>query len=344
MNITAASGFFPSGPGMALASIALDVQMALNRQHPFYVDRSGAAVRASFFPQPATFDSARWVAMALAVLQDLQQQLPDGHPALQAATELDLWLVLPPAARAGVPADLAPALVSACQGAPFSFADVKFICGGHAAPVQALHQAAQALQTRQAASAAIVMALDSWLHPAALNWLERENLLHNAGKPFEGGMRRNPWGRIPGEAAAAIMLSLHGPAWCKILGTGAAPEAIPRNDARPCLGHGWTQAALQALATLPAAQKVSHIFSDLNGEPYRADQFGFTALRLSDKLAPNWQRHTPALVSGDVGCASALLHAALSANLLRQAGAGAQTHLLLSSSDDNLRAALVLAH
>ncbi len=342
MKITAASAFFPSGPGMALAGIALDVQMALNRQHPFYVDRSGSAVRASFFPQPATFDSARWVAMAQAVLLDLQQQLPPDHIALQTGAELDLWLVLPPSARAGVPADLATALISACQGAPFSFGQIKFISGGHAAPVQALHQAAQALQTQPAAHAAIVMALDSWLHPAALEWLERENLLHNAGKPFEGRMRRNPWGRIPGEAAAAVMLCRHGPAWCQILGLGAAAEAIPRNDERPCLGHGWTQAALQALTTLPPTHKVSDVFSDLNGEPYRADQFGFTLLRLSDRLAANWQRHTPALVSGDVGCASALLHTALSAHALHQAGASAQTHLLLSASDDNLRAALVL--
>lgn len=63
----------------------------------------------------------------------------------------------------------------------------------------------------------------------------------------------------------------------------------------------------------------------------------------AERLHENWQRHTPALISGDVGNASALLHVALSANLLRQQEHRTQTHLLLSSSDDSLRAALVLA-
>jgi 3-oxoacyl-[acyl-carrier-protein] synthase I len=343
MNITAASCIFPSGPGIALAGIALDSQIALNRQHPFYVDRCGGAVRGSFFPQPPTFNVARWIALAQAALQDLQQQLA----ATQAAAEYPchLWLVLPPANRAGVPADLANALVAAWQDTPFSFASIKLIHGGHAAPVLAIDQASQFLhqQPRHAAQAAIVLAVDSWLHPDALNWLEAEDLLHNAGKLYQGLARRNPYGRIPGEAAAAVMLSLSGPAWCRILGSGSAIEPIERNDHRPCIGLGWTRAAHQALSGLPPAQKVTHIISDLNGEPWRADQFGFTALRISARLRENWQRHTPALISADVGSASALLHVALSANLLRQPVHRTQTHLLLSSSDDSLRAALVLA-
>lgn len=341
MNITAASCTFPAGPGIALAGIALDAQMALNRRHPFYVDRCGSPVRASFFPQPAAFDATRWVEMALAALTDLQQQLP---PA-QNAADYHLWLVLPPASRAGVPANLDETLFAAIQDAPFRLASVSLIRGGHAAPVQALHQAGQFLQQQpgHVRQAAIVLALDSWLHPAALAWLEDEHLLHGAGKPYKGTARRNPYGRIPGEAAAAVMLTLSGPAWCRILGAGAAAEMIPRGDDRPCIGLGWTQAAQQALAKLPAERKITHIISDLNGEPYRADQFGFTALRISGRLIDNWQRHTPALVSGDVGTASALLHVALSANLLRQPEQNGQTHLLLASSDDNLRAAMILA-
>lgn len=340
LHITAASCIFPSGPCMALAGIALDAQIALNRQHPFYVDRCGGAVRGSFFPQPPTFNVARWLAMAQATLQDLQQQLAVTHT----AAEYHLWLVIPPANRAGVPADLAEALVAACQNASFSFASIKLIRGGHAAPLSAIHQAGQFLrqQPRHATTTAIVLALDSWLHPDALHCLESEDLLHNAGMLYQGQARRNPYGRIPGEAAAAVILSLSGPAWCRILGSGSANESIERNDSRPCLGLGWTHAAQQALAGLPSAQKVTHIISDLNGEPYRADQFGFTALRISERLCENWQRHTPALISGDVGSASALLHVALSANLLRRPENRTQTHLLLSSSDDSLRSALVL--
>jgi 3-oxoacyl-[acyl-carrier-protein] synthase I len=267
----------------------------------------------------------------------LQAQLP------ALTSEYHLWLVLPPETRAGVPPGVVDALLAACQNTPFAFTDIKLIRGGHAAAIQALHQAGQFLQQGSRGEASIVLALDSWGHPEALTWLENEGLLHNAGKYHQRKLLRNPYGRVPGEAAAAVLLTRQGPAWCRILGTGLAAEPVPRNAERPCLGLGWTHAAQQALSGLPSAQKVTHIISDLNGEPYRADQFGFTALRISERLRENWQRHTPALISGDVGSASALLHVALSANLLRQLANRNQTHLLLSSSDDSLRAALVLA-
>jgi 3-oxoacyl-[acyl-carrier-protein] synthase-1 len=89
-----------------------------------------------------------------------------------------------------------------------------------------------------------------------------------------------------------------------------------------------------------------YFFGDHENEPEDEpliDQFGFTALRISERLCEDWQRHTPALISGDVGSASALLHVALSANLLRRPENRTQTHLLLSSSDDSLRSALVLS-
>jgi hypothetical protein len=45
MNITAASCVFPSGPGIALAGIALDVQMAMNREHPLGRPRASGTAR-----------------------------------------------------------------------------------------------------------------------------------------------------------------------------------------------------------------------------------------------------------------------------------------------------------
>jgi 3-oxoacyl-[acyl-carrier-protein] synthase-1 len=83
------------------------------------------------------------------------------------------------------------------------------------------------------------------------------------------------------------------------------------------------------------------VWSDLNGEPYRADQFGFTGLRLSGWLKDNWKSVTPATVFGDLGSASAVAHMALAAQVLSGAGQ-AQTHLLLSASDDAWRGAMVL--
>lgn len=320
--------------------------MPLNRKHPFYVDRCGDLVRASYFPEPKAFDIARWAALVKAALYDLHAQQPVHKPREPQITHYSLWLVVPPAARAGVPDNLAVQLLAACAEGPFVFDSVHTVQGGHAAPVQALHSAKLSLSgvSTTQGRAAVVVAVDSWLHPDALDWLETQELLHNAGKTYKGQARRNPYGFVPGEAAAAVMLGSAGAPWCTILGAGATAEPVLRTDPRPCTGLGWTQAAQSALATLPDDCKISHIMSDLNGEPYRADQFGFTALRISERLVDNWERYTPALVTGDVGTATALVHVALSANILRQKDQGMpqQTHLLLSSSDDSLRAALVL--
>ena len=356
--ITAASAIFPSGPGMVLATIALQTQMALNRKHPFYVDSRGEPIKASFFPEPAQFDIARWLELAKAALQDLHKQLPVPQARQrQQAINYSLWLVLPPEARAGVPAKLAEQLIQACQNQPFRFSHTQIVTGDHCAAVYALAKACDRLNVPRpkqhlsgplvgmatAKEVAIVLALDSWLHPEALGWLESQDLLHGAGKPYRGETYRNPYGRIPGEAAAAVMLSSDGPGWCQVKGLALADEPIVRTDPRPCVGVGWTQAAQQALSTLPKDQKITHVFSDLNGEPYRADQFGFACLRLSGSLQDNWGRYTPATVCGDVGTANSLVHMALSASLLRQPEAKAQAHLLLASSDDARRSAVVLS-
>jgi hypothetical protein len=81
---------------------------------------------------------------------------------------------------------------------------------------------------------------------------------------------------------------------------------------------------------------------DLNGEPYRADQFGFMGLRLSDWLKDNWKTFMPATVFGDLGCASSVAHMALAAQWLADPANQQQTHLLLSASDDEQRSAVIL--
>jgi len=339
-SIAAAGCVFASGPGLALARIALVTGTSLHRRHPFFVDRCGEAVPVSYFPrQPGTDELQPWVVLARSALLDLQAQLPP--PAAAACPGGRLMLVLPPAGRPGVPGQLAERLCDALRHRGLAFESVEVLEGGHAAAVFAVERAARSLGT----AGVTVLAVDSWLHAKALRWLESQDLLHGAGKPYGGAVHRNPYGRIPGEAAAAVLLSQQPGGWCRLVGLGLADEPVLRTDARPCTGQGWTQAAQQALQHLPAGRSVARVFCDLNGEPYRADSFGFTCLRVADRLAPGWQPVTPALVSGDVGCATSLLQMALSAGSLRRADTEPpipEAHLLLASSDDRLRSAVVL--
>lgn len=155
---------------------------------------------------------------------------------------------------------------------------------------------------------------------------------------------------MPGEGAAAIALT-RGAAyskatngWASLLGAATAEEPITSTSRGVCIGAGLTEAAWGAIeqARLHRSGALSAITVDLNGEPYRADQFGFTAARIAQALTPHWQRSVPALASGDLNATSALSHVALAAYAIHKHQQAGQ-HLVLASSDDTLRAAAVIA-
>lgn len=340
--ISAASCLFPAGPSLALASAALQAGQALNNLHPFYADGTGKRVSCAKFAEPATFDFVRWQELARSALMDLVPHVP----ALDAGRRNrshHLLLVLPAQARAGTPDDLAPRLIKACEGGYFRWSSVRVIHGGHAAGVQALQWVMQEMASMHPAdpmASYVVLAVDSWLHPHALQWLEQEGLLHGSRRPYRGHAQVNAYGRVPAEGAAALWLSRI-PGLCRIAGVGLAQEPVLRGQDRPTTGAGWTQAAQQALAQTGQAptHEIETVWSDLNGEPYRADQFGFAALRLSAHLRDGWTSMAPATVAGDLGSASAITHLALAAQAIKGTQ---QAHLLFSASDDALRGAVVL--
>lgn len=345
IRLNAASCVFPAGPDIALADLALQSGFSQVRRHPFYVDHSGQRVSASYFNDPKTgYELPRWQALTEAVLTDLQTRLaPLPEQTLQQAP-WQAWLVLPEPNRPGVPKDLAHTLLPTLDSWPYELLGVEAIFGGHASGIKAIEAAAKAC-AKAPDLIALILAVDSLVGPETLTWLENHNLLHGAKKIYEGSPRANPYGRLPGEGAAALVLSQRRdfPAWSYITGLALGEEPRTCNQPEPCIGQGLTSVAQQAIADANQYKQfpVKHLSHDYNGEPYRADEYGFTALRLSDQLDPEHTRYTPALVSGDLGAASAVTHTALAAWScgLRPDGAD---HLILASSDDALRGALVL--
>jgi 3-oxoacyl-[acyl-carrier-protein] synthase-1 len=332
------------------------VQLALIRRHPFYVDSGGVRVRAQYFPDPHTgFDVTRWRQLARAALDELAEtllsdaELPHRH--------CTLWLVLPRADRPGVPADLAEQVLQAVQDSRWNWNTTHTVRGGHAAGVHALKQASSGI-AKSPGSLAVVLAVDTQVHPHTLQWLDSQRLLHGAHQRHAdqntGQSRPNPYGRVPGEGAAAVAITAgtRRNAWAEVQGIATASEAITHDLPKPCLGLGLTQAAQQAVADAQShgkaadhAHPIANITTDLNGEPYRGDEFGFTTLRLSEVLLPDCKRTTPALASSDLGTASAVTHVALAAYRIRRTpeeSADRAKHLILSSSDDTLRGAIVL--
>lgn len=155
----------------------------------------------------------------------------------------------------------------------------------------------------------MVAGVDSYIEPLTLEWLEANDQLHSAG-PLN-----NAWDFIPGAAGAALLLMRESVAQAPgrqvlavVLGTGTSKEPKCIKTETVCIGEGLTQSFRNALAALPAGTKVSDIYCDMNGEPYRADEFGFTALRTKESFESASDFIAPADCWGDVAVAGGPLH------------------------------------
>ena len=214
---------------------------------------------------------------------------------------------------------------------------------GHAAGLLGL-QAACAKLAQGALDVCVVAGVDSWLEPETLEWLEQCNQLHGAG-PLN-----NAWGFIPGEAGAALLLVGESAAramglqpLAAVLGVGSAHEPKRIKTETVCIGEGLTEAFSAALATLRAGSKVTDIYCDMNGEPYRADEFGFTALRTKEHFESASDFIAPADTWGDVSAASGPLHLALACAAAQKRYARGTYAFAWSSAEMGERAAVVLA-
>jgi len=154
---------------------------------------------------------------------------------------------------------------------------------------------------------ALVIAVDSWLDGSSLNYLMTMGRLKTAS---------NPVGLMPGEGAFAILLEPQRAAQHR----GAAPGPVIRRcslGVEPlCLmaaerSQGFGLAArISAVLheTRPQQSYPTHI-ADLNGETWRATEWGSAAVRLLDQGIDVSDRELwlPATSVGDVGAGSSIL-------------------------------------
>jgi 3-oxoacyl-[acyl-carrier-protein] synthase-1 len=186
----------------------------------------------------------------------------------------------------------------------------------------------------------LVVAADSYLHGAPLEWLEREGLLADP---------RTPNGLIPGEAAACLMLAseplrarLRLPVLARVVASSCAVESLARDSVTGSLGEALSAAVLAATRTLELPRDTpSTVYIDINGERYRSEEWGFVNLRASEVFGPA-PPIIPADSWGDVGAASGALFAILAAQSWARGYAVGRHALCLTSSLAGLRGATLL--
>lgn len=306
-------------------------------QHPYMVDTAGEPIRVARAP---------WLDIDLNGIERFKALL---YPAIDQAIEslLHPRMNLPritlalglPSSRPGLATDFQPKLIRELEERySNTFSAVSSFSKGHAAGLLALDVVIKKF-AQNAFDACVVAGVDSYMEPETLEWLEECDQLHGAG-PLN-----NAWGFVPGEGAGAILLVRYQIAervrltpLAQVLGSGTAFEPKQIKTQTVCIGEGLTQAFRSGLAALPDGAKVTDVYCDMNGEPYRADEFGFTAVRVKECFESLSDFAAPADCWGDVSAASGPLHIGLASIAANKNYANGHSAMIWASSESGERA------
>jgi 3-oxoacyl-[acyl-carrier-protein] synthase-1 len=334
----------PIGRTAWAAAAAVRAGVSAMADHSFMVDSEGNPMRVAQCPwlvsEPRI--EARIADCLVVAVRGALQPLADAGQTVRGLLPL-LFVNLPPDRPALPPSLVATVRASLGQALPGQFAGIEIMQKGHAGGLVALEAAVQSLRLNRA-DACIVAGADSYMDPDMLEWLEQTEQLHGAGP------RNNAWGFIPGEGAGAVLVMQPGavrrakmPHLGRIVGLGVGRETNLIRTGTVCIGKGLTTAFVDAFAGLPMGARVTDMYCDMNGEPYRADEFGFAVTRTRERFISATDFVAPADCWGDVGAASAPLGIALACIASFKRYANGPAALVWASSDAGDRGAALVA-
>ncbi len=305
--------------------------------HPYMIDKVGEPIVVAREPSldAALQGPERLVALARPALLEALAPLAQygiGVPALIGLPE----------PRPGLPdaGAMLAQMVADATGVVPADARVVILPRGNAAGLLAMQQACDLLLAGQGRFC-VAGGVDSFLNADTLEWLDAQGMLKSSAN-------RN--GFLPGEAAGFCLLASSATArefglpvltWLETAGAAVEPNRIRTRTV--CVGRGLSDAVEQALAPLRMPQdRVDESICDMNGEPYRSEEFAFTVLRTQKSLVDFSRFVTPADCWGDIGAASGPLFANLAIASQRRGYAKGPRTMLWASSEGGDRAALVL--
>jgi 3-oxoacyl-[acyl-carrier-protein] synthase-1 len=310
-------------------------------EHPYMKDREGnpmTIVRDALLPVDlCVLDRLTELAATAAqeCLSPLARLAPRFPP-------VSAFLGLPPQ-RPGLPGEVIEQVVHQSERAIRDFyplSSIRSIARGHASGLMALQEGLSEIEDGKT-DFCLVGGVDSYLEPEILEWLEESDQLHSP---------ENAWGFVPGEGAGFVLLASQkvvGRHGLEVLGhplvaATATEESLIKTDS-VCLGRGLTEAFRAVFASLtPPAPKIDQVLCDMNGEPYRADEYGFAVVRTSERFAAAGDFLAPADCWGDVGAATGPLLAGLAIAAARKGYAKGPHALLWASSEGGERSASIV--
>ena len=149
----------------------------------------------------------------------------------------------------------------------------------------------------------LIGGVDSYLEPETLEWLVCDRFIRRG--------QNNAWDHSRRGRGLCLLSASKAAEQCKLDHRAKIRSAVLTHEKNliktdtVCLGHGLTAAFEQSSKALAAPQeKIDEIICDMNGEPYRAEEFGFATIRTNDFFVNSAEFQAPADCWGDVGAAS----------------------------------------
>lgn len=233
-----------------------------------------------------------------------------------------------------------PRLASACELAVPPNNRIVYL-EDHAGGVQAIMESIRNLRSGSL-NQCIVGGIASCIEPQFLMAAASHRVLKTAV---------NPAGFMPGEAAAFILLERldHALSRNAEIGGILEPPALCREEChrlsgQPSLGVALSEAIDQSLSGSGGnGEQIGLIIGDLNGDPFRAMEWGHALSRLADKSnLPNLPVWLPAMYFGEIGAATTLVSICLGIRSFQRSYANTDGILVWVSSDSGAKGAFCL--
>jgi 3-oxoacyl-[acyl-carrier-protein] synthase-1 len=330
----------PLGLSAPATAAAVRAGIAAMQAHPFMIDRFGE-------PMIVTADAQlnveipfvdRLIELAISPALEALQPLRESRGMIASVNVL----IALPEERPGVAADLKETF---CQRfgsyleKEIRIQGISCHARGHAGGLACFEQALSLVNSGKT-ELCLVGGVDSYLHRETLEWLDSLDQLHS---------KDTIWGFCPGEGAGFCLLSseklarhLNLTSVVHLLSASQAAEPNRIKTETICIGEGLSETFKKTLSVLPEDSRVSYTICDMNGEPYRANEFGFAMLRSARKFAEEADFQTPADCWGDVGAASGPLFAILASYSAAKGYSERAYTFLWASSENGLRASALL--
>ena len=308
------------GVSAAASAAAVRAGISAGREHPFVVDRAGRRMVVAAAPY---LDIDLPAPRRLSLLAGSAAVEAVGRMGAGQGDPISIHVGLPPP-RPGRGTDVSVVashvLQEVATAARARCEIARIIETGHAAGAMAIAEAWTMIRSG-ACEFALAGGVDSYLEPETLEWLESCDQVHGAGD------ENNPYGFVPGEAAGFVLLASSeaasrqgGRATLEISKAACVQESKVIKSETICTGEAMSD-LFEALGAGSKTGLVDRLYCDMNGEPYRADEYGFASIR-AGLLADASAFEAPADRWGDVGAASGPLFLVLAhAEAKRNGGA-----------------------